>query len=170
MRSWLGTAPRPFDPDVRVMLVLVGKPRPASAQQEHCASISAGLVGQSVGAVEVRDARHAAQYVVQCAASIAESRKRRVPSRFKVAGVRCQTLPKDPQDKLRLTWISQLMQVAGVSEEVAKVVAERYPTPIAMIQAVTSAAARGQKSGEADSFVADLEVPIRGKKGSRRVG
>jgi len=106
--------------------------------------------------------------------------------------VRCQTLPRDPQDKLRLTWVSQLMQVAGVSEEIAKVVSERYPSPGSLMHAVTQAS-RGAHSSAAskdldvapagmpskgkaatgavaDSFLADLEYPIRGKKGTRRLG
>ena len=64
-----------------------------------------------------------------------------------VPGARCQTVPKDPQDKSRSsnafsltprlanTWVSQLMQVQGMSEEMAKVVAERYKSPFAMMEA-----------------------------------
>lgn len=188
LASWLGTAPRPFGSRVRVLLVLVGNSRSgAKVQKEQCAALSSGLVRHGVGTVEVRDAQHGAQYVVQCASSVLESRRRRVPSRFKVAGVRCQTLPKDPQDKLRLTWVSQLMQIAGVSEEIAKVIAERHPSPLALMEAVARAgagsagSAGGREAAEAsrapvalaaaaDSFLADLEYPIRGKKGTRRLG
>jgi len=127
--------------------------------------------------VEVRDIAHAAEYALQCATSIAESRRRRTPSRFKVAGVRCQTLPRDPADKLRLTWVSQLMQVPGVSEEIAKAIAGLHPTPAAMLDAVACAAggvagAGGGQGGvsQGEAFLSDLEIPIRGRKGTRRLG
>merc|ERR1712014_97013 len=110
----------------------------------------------------------AAQYVVQCAAAIAESRKRRVPSRFKVAGLRCQTL-RDPMDKLRISWVSQLMQIPGVSEEIAKVVAERYPSPASILAAVAKSDA-STVNIVAEGFVSEIEYPIRGKKSTRKIG
>lgn len=55
---------------------------------------------------EVVDMDQAAQYVSQCASSVVECRRRRVPSRFKVAGVRCQTLPKDSVGRCSLSKLS----------------------------------------------------------------
>merc|ERR1740121_734810 len=134
------------------MLVLVGAARPSSLRPEEATSLACSLVRYGVGSVEVVDVDHAVQYVLQCAATVQECRRRRVPSRFKVAGVRCQTLPRDPQDKLRLTWVSQLMQVAGVSEEIAKAVSERYSSPGLLMQAVTQATeGRGASAASASA-------------------
>jgi len=177
--SWLRSPPQPFGEDVRILLVLLAgaRRRPASLEPSGAEALARCLVAHGVGCVEVGDADHAAGYVVQCAASIAEARKRRTPSRFKVAGTKCQTLPRDEQDKVRITWVSQLMQVAGVSEEIAKSIAGHHPSPGAMIQAVAGAsAAKGTgevadvSSSVAENFLADLEYPIRGKKGTRRLG
>lgn len=184
LAAWLRSAPRPFGAQARLLLVLIGEARSGVAQrQEQALVLSASLVRHGVGSVEVCSVEHASRYVVQCALSVAESRKRRLPSRFKVAGVRCQTLPRDPQDRLRLTWVSQLMQLAGVSEEIAKSIAGRHSSPGALMQAISdafgasgasssSAGARGpaDASALADAFLADLEFPIRGKKGTRRLG
>eukprot|EP00929_Paragymnodinium_shiwhaense_P006539 TRINITY_DN11012_c0_g1_i8.p1 TRINITY_DN11012_c0_g1~~TRINITY_DN11012_c0_g1_i8.p1 ORF type:complete len:262 (-),score=46.44 TRINITY_DN11012_c0_g1_i8:267-1052(-) len=115
----------------RLLLLVVGK-KPASCRSAAAAAFATNLVNCSVAAVELTDVVHAAEYVVQCASSIAESRKRRVPSRFKVLAVlpipgsRCQTLPAGPDDKVRIAWVSMLMQIPGVSEEVAKVIADKY--------------------------------------------
>ncbi|CAE8667283.1 unnamed protein product, partial [Polarella glacialis] len=135
-------------------------------------ALSAALLRWGAGFVEVRSPEHAAEYTAQCAAAVATSRKRRVPSRFKVPGVRCQSLPQNPDDRLRITWVSQLMQIPGVSEEVAKAVAGRHPTPAALLEAVAAAASGGESvdAAVADAFLADLEYPIRGKKGTRRLG
>lgn len=185
--DWLRSPLRSFGGSLRVTLVLIGGQKPVSLKKEHSERLALAMVRLGVGTVEVRDCAHAAQYVVQCAAAVAECKRRRVPSRFKVPGVRCQTLPKDPQDKLRLTWVSQLMQVAGVSEEIAKAVAGRYASPSALLLAVaeSAAAAAGGSAADdqgglrieapsmtevADAFLADLEYPTRGKKGTRRLG
>jgi len=190
--EWLRAPPRPFCPRTRLVLVVVGGPKSVGLRAEQAAALAGSLVQHGVGSVEVFGVDHAAQYVLQSVSSVHECRRRRVPSRFKVAGVRCQTLPRDPQDKLRLTWVSQLMQVAGVSEEIAKAISERYPSPGLLMQAVTQVAqGRGSSASSvetavvpmglpptgkaaagsvADSFLADLEYPIRGKKGTRRLG
>merc|ERR1712008_653461 len=76
--------------------------------------------------------------------------------------------PRDT-DKLRLTWVSQLMQLPGVSEEIAKAIANVHQNPAAMLEAVAQAAERSGMVA-ADSFLADLEYPIRGQKGMRRLG
>merc|ERR1712032_1292816 len=98
----------------------------------------------------------AGEYVAQCAAAVAESRKRRVPSRFKVAGVRCQSI-RDPIDKLRISWVSQLMQIPGVSEGIAKVIAEQYTSPGSLLAAVAKIdmAAAPNASGEGSRAAAD---------------
>jgi hypothetical protein len=128
----------------------------------------AGLVHQGLDIVELRGEVEAVEYIVQCASAIAESRKRRVPSRFKVAGLRCQTL-RDPIDKLRISWVSQLMQIPGVSEEIAKVVAERYPSPAAILAAVAKTDS-STSNAHAEGFVSEIEYPIRGKKSTRKIG
>eukprot|EP00747_Dinoflagellata_sp_TGD_P179288 gnl/TRDRNA2_/TRDRNA2_29876_c0_seq1.p1 gnl/TRDRNA2_/TRDRNA2_29876_c0~~gnl/TRDRNA2_/TRDRNA2_29876_c0_seq1.p1 ORF type:complete len:307 (+),score=38.37 gnl/TRDRNA2_/TRDRNA2_29876_c0_seq1:40-960(+) len=174
--KWLSSAPRPFATS-RVLLVLICGAKPSTLRPDCATALASCLVQHGVGVVEVRDAAHAAEYLAQCAASISESRKRRVPSRFKVAGTRCQTLPQNPEDKLRITWVSQLMQVPGVSEEIAKVIAGRHPNPASLLEAVSRADPDGSSLGDggstssvADKFLADLEYPIRGKKGTRHVG
>lgn len=172
--KWLGAPGRSFT-QMRLMLVLYGA-RPASLGP--CAgSLAEALLRWGAGFVEVRSAEQAAVYTAQCAASVAVSKKRRVPSRFKVAGARCQTLPRDPEDRLRITWVSQLMQIPGVSEEIAKAVAGRHQTPGVLLEAVAEACRGGPSSTEegsansiADKFLSDLEIPIRGKKGTRRLG
>merc|ERR1712139_460396 len=82
----------------------------------------------------------------------------------------------------RISWVSQLMQVPGVSEEIAKVIAERFPSPGALLAAVAGADKDGSRSASssssgsdlntavADAFLAELEYPIRGKKCTRRIG
>jgi len=177
--AWLRSPPRPFGEDVRILLVLLAgsRRRPASLEPSGADTLARCLVTHGIGCVDVCDADHAAGYVIQCAASVAEARKRRTPSRFKVAGMKCQTLPRDEQDKIRITWVSQLMQVAGVSEEIAKAIAGKHPSPGALLQAVARASvAQGTggftdvSSSVAENFLADLEYPIRGKKGTRRLG
>lgn len=174
MAAWLRSAPRPFAAS-RLLAVSFG-PKPASLGPDAAGALARCLLREGVGAVELRDAAHAAEYAVQCALSVAESRRRRTPSRFKVAGVRCQTLPRDPTDKLRITWVSQLMQVPGVSEEIAKAIAGLHPSPGALLAAVAGAAGAQSSAGVAasaaqgEAFLANLEIPIRGKKGTRRVG
>ncbi|CAK0821935.1 unnamed protein product [Prorocentrum cordatum] len=148
----------------RLLLLLYGT-RPASLRPAVAAPLAASLVRRGAGAVELEGPGHAAEYAAQCAAAVSESRRRRVPSRFKVAGARCQTLPRDASARLRVTWVSQLMQIPGVSEEIAKVIAEHHPSPAAILGAVASA---GASSGSA--FLADLEYPIKGRSGTRKVG
>merc|ERR1711988_2087022 len=121
------------------------------------------------------DTAQAAEYLIQCGTAICESRKRRMPSRFKVAGSRCQTLPSGAEDKMRVAWVSQLMQIPGVSEEIAKVIAERYPSPAAIMKAVEETNLPGTEASvsatsSAEGLFAELEYPIRGKKSMRRVG
>lgn len=151
--------------------------RSASKSCKVAIAMASCAVRRNVGIVDVHDAAHAAEYVAQCANAITESKKRRMPSRFKVAGVECKSLPRS--DKLRVAWVSQLMQVAGVSEEIAKVVASRYPSPASLLDAVAKADPRGAcaaptaaaaSMAAAESFLADLEYPIRGKKSTRRMG
>jgi len=132
-------------------------------------SLATCLVRHDAGLVEVQNAVQSAAYVVQCANAVAEAKRRRTPSRFKMAGARCQTLPRDTTDKLRLTWVSQLMQLPGISEEIAKAIANVHQSPAAMLEAVAQAADR-MGMVAADSFIADLEYPIRGHKGMRRLG
>ena len=61
------------------------------------------------------------------------------------------------------------MQIPGVSEEVAKAVAGRHPSPGALLEAVEAAAAP-PGAQRAERFLADLELPIRGGRGTRRLG
>jgi len=158
----------------RVLLLMLGK-KMLSLKPGGAASFASCLIDHGVGTVELRDIAHISEYIAQCASAIAESRKRRVPSRFKVAGARCQTLPSGPGEKMRVAWVSQLMQIPGVSEEIAKVIADQYASPAALLQAIgqvdpVGTEAGGQAGGLADSFLAELEFPIRGKKSMRRVG
>jgi len=170
LRTWLSVQHGKFESS-RPLLVAYGA-RPASFGPQGSA-LAAGLVRHGLGVVELHGVPEAAEYVVQCSAAVAESRKRRVPSRFKVAGLRCQTL-RDPGDKLRISWVSQLMQIPGVSEDIAKIIAERYPSPGVLLDAVARASASSAVAGPdalmADAFVAELEYPIRGKKSTRRIG
>lgn len=174
LQKWLAAPDGHFAESRMLLLAFGGKP--ASLRRDAAPALLKGLVQHGLGVVELKDASHASEYVVQSAAAIAESRKRRLPSRFKVAGVRCQTLGNDPADKLRIAWVSQLMQIPGVSEEIAKVIAERYPTPAAVMRAASDADPAGtcvrstSSASLADSFFADLEYPIRGKKATRRIG
>ncbi|CAK9067058.1 unnamed protein product, partial [Durusdinium trenchii] len=122
-------------PGARLLLVLIG-PKQASLRVDAAECLTEALLTLQMDFVEVRSAPLAAAYAVQCAESVAKSRGRALPSRFKVAGAKCQTLPKDPSDRLATTWVSQLMQVQGMSEEIAKVVAERFNSPFAFMEAV----------------------------------
>jgi hypothetical protein len=170
LRRWLGSPGSLFEAS-RPVLVSYGI-RPATLGSPSAAlGLLESLVHHGLDVVELRGALEAAEYVAQCAATVVESRKRRVPSRFKVAGVRCQTL-RDPVDKMRISWISQLMQIPGVSEEIAKVIAERYTSPATLLAAVAKLDVShvASSSSEGDSFLAEIEYPIRGKKGTRRVG
>jgi len=161
----------------RLLLILWGS-KPATLRPDSCALLADLLLKDDIATVETLNAANASDYVLQCASSICECRKRRVPSRFKIPGTRCQTLPKDPADKLRVTWVSQLMQIPGVSEEIAKTVAERYPSPAAMLKAVQSVDPTGRCLDEGPrvtippevDFLSDLEYPIRGRKSTRRIG
>jgi len=179
LRTWLASPHGRFEAS-RPLLLSHGSRTASLGSADAAKALIAGLLC-GLDIVELHGALEAAEYVAQCAAAVAESRKRRVPSRFKVAGVRCQTL-RDPGDKLRISWVSQLMQIPGVSEEIAKVVAERWPSPGALLGAVARAGkdARGAGSSSgsaigvdasiADSFLAEMEYPIRGKKCTRRIG
>lgn len=171
--AWLSAPGGRFEAS-RPLLVAHGAKPSSLGRDGAIAALATGLVCHGLGVVEVRGAREAAEYVAQCASAVAESRKRRMPSRFKVAGVRCQTL-RDPSEKLRISWVSQLMQVPGVSEEIAKIVAERYQSPGALLAAVASAVAEAGDASRAvtaaaEAFIAEMEYPIRGRKGTRRVG
>lgn len=166
--EWMAAPASPFSRS-RLLLLLSGK-RPATLGAVPAAALSTALLRWGVGFVEVRSAEHAAEYAAQCASAIVIAKKRRVPSRFKVAGVRCLTLPKD-HDRLLVTWVSQLMQIPGVSEEIAKAVAGKHPSPSALLEAVAAAsAAQADQAAAADSFLSNMEYPIRGKKGTRRLG
>lgn len=180
LRAWLSVQHGRFEAS-RPLLVAYGA-RPASLSSAgSAAALAAGLVRHGLDVVELHGVPQAAEYVVQCVAAVAESRKRRVPSRFKVAGMRCQTL-RDPSDKLRISWVSQLMQIPGVSEDIAKIIAEQFPSPGVLLDAVARAeqAARSDASSStsaafldpvvADAFIGELEYPIRGKKSTRRIG
>eukprot|EP00913_Durusdinium_trenchii_P017206 g16179.t1 len=111
-------------PGARLLLVLIG-PKQASLRVDAAECLTEALLTLQMDFVEVRDWADrmrnqpplAAAYAVQCAESVAKSRGRALPSRFKVAGAKCQTLPKDPSDRLATTWVSQLMQVQGMSED-----------------------------------------------------
>lgn len=167
--DWLRCASRPFV--CSRLLVVVIAPRAASLRREVAAGFAASLVQHRVGFVEVRTVEQAAEYTLQCALAIAASRKRRIPSRFKIAGVKCQTLSRDPDDSLRRIWVSQLMQLPGVSEDIAKTISNRYSSPAALLKAVSSIAGSPAVGGATgDLFLADLEYPIRGKKETRKVG
>mmetsp|Transcript_21567 Transcript_21567/g.50286 ORF Transcript_21567/g.50286 Transcript_21567/m.50286 type:complete len:333 (-) Transcript_21567:74-1072(-) len=143
------------------------------------------LVGVSVGLVEVADDAGAAKYVAQCVNSVVESQRRRIPSRFKVAGPRCQTLSIDSADAVQMAWISQLMQIPGISEEVAKAIATRHKSPALLMEALveweqecaSGVLLRGDGSGHPrhqkqaqETFLAAIEVPARGKREVRRIG
>jgi len=169
LRQWLRSEPRPFS-ESRLLLVLIGETKATNSRRDLLQSALAScLVRHDADLIEVRNAVQCAAYVVQCAQAVAEAKRRRTPSRFKMAGARCQTLPRDTTDKLRLTWVSQLMQLPGVSEEIAKAIANIHPSPGAMLEAVAQAADRLGVVA-ADSFISNLEYPIRGHKGMRRLG
>lgn len=172
--AWFADPARPFVRS-RLVLLLVHSASFAGGKPAVVGSLAACLIHHHVAVVEVGSHVHAANYVAQSAAAIAESKRRRLPSRFKVVGSRCQTLPRDKGDSLRITWVSQLMQVPGVSEEIAKAIAERHPSPGSLLQTVmeldsTGASLRSPDVHPASGFLADLEYPIRGKKGTRRIG
>lgn len=182
LRTWLSVQHGRFERS-RVLLLSYGS-KPASRDSPHAAlSLTAATMRHGLELVELHGLPQAAEYIFQCAAAVAESRKRRVPSRFKVAGLKCQTL-RDPGDKLRISWVSQLMQIPGVSEDIAKVIAERYPSPGVLLDAVARAdeAQRASSSSglaepphgvcnaTADAFLSEIEFPIRGKKSTRRIG
>lgn len=159
-------------PGARLLLVLTGQ-KAASLNAKNAELLAEVLVSLGWNTVEVRTPQQAAMYAINCAEAVVKSRGRTLPSRFKVQGVRCQTVPKDPDDRLANTWVSQLMQVQGMSEEMAKVVAERFSSPFAMMEAISVAAQsapEGKQEATADRFLSDLELPIRGKKGTRRLG
>jgi len=174
--SWLQTAPRPFNRQTRTLLLSLAPAASVAQRPQTSAALGTCLVRHGIGVVEARSVDDAACYIVQCGLSLGESKKRRLPSRFKVQGSRCQTLPRNPHDQLRLTWVSQLMQLAGVSEEIAKAVAERHATPAALMQAIEAVEAENVgpaakvRAKVAEGFLADLEYPIRGKKGTKRLG
>jgi len=159
-------------PGARLFLVLTGEKK-ASINAKIAELLAQALVTMGCNTVEVRTPEQAALYALNCVEAVQKSRGKTLPSRFKVQGVRCQTIPKDPDDRLGNVWVSQLMQVQGMSEEMAKVVAERFASPFSMMEAISAAAqeaAEGTEGDTADRFIADLELPIRGKKGTRRLG
>ena len=119
LRTWLSTGHKRFESS-RALLLVYGAPPASLASADVAVALQTSLIRHGLDIVELHGVKEAVEYVVQCVAAVAESRKRRVPSRFKVAGMRCKTL-RDSGDKLRISWVSQLMQVPGVSEEIAKI-------------------------------------------------
>eukprot|EP00435_Cladocopium_sp_Y103_P014625 s2655_g3.t1 len=140
-------------PGARLFLVLTGQ-KAASLNAKSAELLAEVLVSLGWNTVEVRTPEQAAMYAINCAEAVVKSRGRTLPSRFKVQGVRCQTVPKDPDDRLANTWVSQLMQVQGMSEEMAKVVAERFSSPFAMMEAISVAAQSAPEE----------ETPVEGEK------
>merc|ERR1719316_2525239 len=153
-----------FEPFSRSQIIIVISRERKRSRPDIMESLARCLVKSHVNCVEVSTADGGAGYILQCASAVLESRKRKFPSRFKTEGERCQTVPRRQENQQLITWISQLMQVPGVSEEVAKVIAKRHSSPAALLAAVNGNPPAKQE------FLADLEVPIRGQKSSRRLG
>ena len=82
--EWLGSSHKPFT-QTRLLLLVYG-PKPTSLRPAAAASLAACLLRHGAAAVELCGVGHVAEYAAQCAATINESRRRRVPSRFEVAG------------------------------------------------------------------------------------
>mmetsp|Transcript_56098 Transcript_56098/g.126191 ORF Transcript_56098/g.126191 Transcript_56098/m.126191 type:complete len:304 (-) Transcript_56098:36-947(-) len=169
-KEWLLSCEPGFAMSRLLILAWHIKRPPAKSQEDVLSTSASCLVGHSVGVVEVADAVGAAKYVAQCVASVVESQRRRLPSRFKVAGPRCQTL--SDSDAIQKAWVSQLMQIPGVSEEAAKAVAQRHPSPAALMHAIKEECSHEPYSLQpaSDSFLASLELPSRGRNDVRRLG
>lgn len=157
----LSESSQPFSGSRIIFVVCKGTKRTRPDVME---SLVKCLLRCSINCVETFSAHAAAEYVLQCTSAVLESRKRKFPSRFKTEGERCQTVPKTQENQRLITWVSMLMQVPSVSEEIAKVIAKRHSSPAAMLAAVNGTPPA--KSG----FLEDLEYPIRGQKSTRRVG
>lgn len=111
--------------------------------------------------VAVSSLEEGANYVQYAVKAFADNRKSQ-QSRWHHKGPSCRSLNRTTTSTSYVTWISMLMEIPMMSEESAKAIAERYPTPREIVDACTSCGN--------DLLFADIEMPCRGQKTVRRIG
>ncbi|EEA06334.1 uncharacterized protein CMU_008250 [Cryptosporidium muris RN66] len=84
------------------------------------------LIHLSSDSIEVRNEADVTVYLYSIISSIGEAQKRPVPSKYK---------PKSNNSTAADSiWVSQLIQIPGLSDESAKAIADKFPNPSKLIQ------------------------------------
>lgn len=181
-----------------VLIVKTAKPWTPNRSNDLPAVLARGFIHHNIDVVDVVSYREAAVYLHLACDAILKSAKKKISTNFSVRGDTCKSVPLgDGKGERFVTWVSMLMEVPGCTEEPAKAVAERYPDVVSLLtkvreeeeKAALEAAASGafikggpsvggrgttpakqQKNAASWEFLAEIEVPQKGKKEFRRLG
>eukprot|EP00916_Digyalum_oweni_P016215 GHVL01026608.1.p1 GENE.GHVL01026608.1~~GHVL01026608.1.p1 ORF type:complete len:273 (-),score=48.78 GHVL01026608.1:793-1611(-) len=124
------------------------------------------LIQHKINVVEVSNHSQAVDYLCKCAEAVRESFGRKLPSRFETRGKGCTVIRKGVDRNTNEIWLSQLMQLPGVSEDVAETVAAKHPLPMSLVRMVNDPKAK-------DLYVNQMQDEIIHsslKSTSRRLG
>ncbi|CRG97871.1 conserved Plasmodium protein, unknown function [Plasmodium gallinaceum] len=98
--------------------------------------IAALLVRYHIDSVELDNITHLNKYIFKCCKYLYQSKIRKPNSYFKVKPLSLNQLTNSNtnENKNYSTWISQLMQISGISEDISKKIAEVFKTPFDLIR------------------------------------
>ncbi|SCM22150.1 conserved Plasmodium protein, unknown function [Plasmodium chabaudi adami] len=98
--------------------------------------IASLLIQYNVDTVEIENSTDIHKYIFKCCKYLHQSKIRKLNSYFKVkpAGIMSQFKNDNlNENKMYYTWVSQLMQITGISQDIAIRIAEEFNTPYDLI-------------------------------------
>ncbi|CRH00574.1 conserved Plasmodium protein, unknown function [Plasmodium relictum] len=120
------------------------------------------LIQYQVDSVELDNIIHLHKYIFKCCKYLYQSKIRKPNSYFKVKpiGINQFKNPNINENKNYSTWLSQLMQISGVSEDISKKIAEVFKTPFDLIK-------HFKKIGDEECL---KDIVINSSYGERKLG
>ncbi|CAD7931228.1 unnamed protein product [Amoebophrya sp. A25] len=127
--------------------------------------LARGLVAYDLDMVEIFSLEEAGAYVCLVLDAIVKSRTKKTTGEFHNRSEGCKSVPhSEGRGAMFVNWVSMLMEVPGCGEEMAKVVANRWPSLATLLDALESAV------DIVKSEMRELMVPQRGKSETRKLG
>ncbi|CAD7940077.1 unnamed protein product [Amoebophrya sp. A120] len=133
--------------------------------------VAEGLVLHDLDMIEVSSLSEAGSYVLVAVEAVLKSKnKKTATGEFHHRAEGCKSVPTNVEGigAMYGNWCSMLMEIPGLGEEMAKVVAENFKTPPLLVSAILQDEARAY--GNVLKQLENLLVPQRGKNETRRLG
>jgi len=121
--------------------------------QRFVRAIARGFVHHQIDVIETHSVKEAACYMTCAIEALLKSKTKKITGFFETRGSICKSVTHAGKGQFFSNWCSMLMEIPGVSEEVAKAIANEFPTVTALTKcAVEWRLTEGQNNPTQDDF------------------